>query len=139
MQETLFTCTSCGEDKPENDYYKAPSRASGRSGYCKGCMRAKSKAWQQANPERTILHSRRAYLKRAFGMTLEEYDEMCAKVGHACEACGGNEDVLCIDHDHSTGEIRGILCADCNKALGFARDNPKALAGLLHYLMSRAA
>lgn len=53
-----------------------------------------------------------------------------------CEVCG-NKRKLCIDHDHTTGKFRGLLCICCNSALGFAKDNPEILKKLISYLASK--
>ena len=50
-----------------------------------------------------------------------------------CEVCGKDGKIV-YDHDHKTGKFRGWICEDCNKALGFARDNPKTLILLSAYL-----
>lgn len=76
----------------------------------------------------------KAYLyniKYSYGLTKEEYE----KLPKFCEVCGSTER-LCIDHDHSTGRVRGILCARCNIALGMLRDNPVYIDKLKEYLIN---
>lgn len=51
-----------------------------------------------------------------------------------CEACGDIVDKLCVDHDHATGNVRGALCDNCNKALGLLKDSPDRIRQLLEYL-----
>lgn len=53
-----------------------------------------------------------------------------------CGSCGDTESRIHIDHDHDTGKVRGALCAPCNKALGFLRDDPDKILALLSYLRS---
>lgn len=73
------------------------------------------------------LADRRSHLKRKFGMTIEQYDEMLAAQGGGCFICGRppREDMsLHVDHDHSTGAVRGILCFRCNNALADFGEDP---------------
>lgn len=66
---------------------------------------------------------------RNYDITEEEYD----KLPKYCQVCG-ETDNLCIDHDHTTGRVRGVLCMRCNLALGQLRDNPILIKNLLNYL-----
>lgn len=52
---------------------------------------------------------------------------------NACQVCGSDKK-LCIDHDHESGRVRGVLCDNCNKALGHAKDDIETLKGLVSYL-----
>lgn len=67
-----------------------------------------------------------------YGLTPEQFDILPTK----CEVCGSNSR-LCIDHDHSTGLYRGVLCQSCNLALGHLHDNPDNIIRLLNYLRER--
>ena len=67
------------------------------------------------------------HLKRTFGLTLEQYQELLERQGGGCAICGRTPKQegrsLSVDHDHHTGEIFGILCMSCNKILvGHIRD-----------------
>lgn len=66
-----------------------------------------------------------------YGLSFEEVVSL-RETTH-CECCG-DEAELVIDHNHSTGEVRGMLCGPCNKALRFARDDPDRLRLLIKYL-----
>jgi hypothetical protein len=56
-----------------------------------------------------------------------------------CAICGGLEDsVACLDHDHSSGEVRGVLCSPCNLLLGLAKDSPERLLAAAEYLRGRS-
>lgn len=63
-----------------------------------------------------------------------EYDRLVAKQNGCCASCGEQTDALVVDHDHSTGKVRGLLCHPCNKALGFLRDDPSRIQRLYSYL-----
>lgn len=75
---------------------------------------------------------KRSIIKKKYGITLEEYAGM--KLG-GCQVCGSQE-VLHIDHDHTTGKVRGCLCNHCNIALGHMKDNPVLLRKLADYIES---
>ena len=99
--------------------------------------------WLKNHPERAQYHKRKAHLKK-HGITPERYEEMWAEQ----EGCCANPRCLApfrmrapdfraalpVDHDHETGQVRGLLCHPCNAALGNARDNIERLLGLAEYL-----
>jgi len=66
------------------------------------------------------------------------YKEMLSGQGDVCAVCKGKCPTgkrLAVDHDHSTGQVRGLLCSRCNTALGLLRDSPANIGSLLDYLM----
>jgi len=81
---------------------------------------AARKLWNEM-PERRE-NDRRKKLKARFGITLEQYDEMFNAQDGACKICKNPETIenrrLAVDHDHSTGKIRGLLCFKCNTIVG---------------------
>jgi Recombination endonuclease VII len=85
---------------------------------------------------------RRQNLKRAGGMSPEEYDEMYERQGGCCALCGepsGNGPMLCVDHDHKTGRRRELLCHNCNRGLGLLGDDPTRLRAAADYVEKWAA
>lgn len=81
--------------------------------------------------------SRRYYFSRQYGLTPDQVDEM-AQAG--CAICGthawtGRHKGPHVDHDHTTGAVRGILCHECNTGLGKFRDNPDLLERAVAYLL----
>lgn len=96
-------------------------------------------------------NERRYKLKKYYGITEEGYNSMYMSQGGLCASCGraeksnvggpGNKGKqiirnLSVDHNHSTGAIRGLLCTGCNAALGFVDDDPIFVQKLLNYLLS---
>jgi Autographiviridae endonuclease VII len=69
-----------------------------------------------------------------YGISLEGYRALEARQGHACAICRRPSRVLCIDHCHVTGRVRGLLCRKCNSALGFCDDDPRLLRAAMAYL-----
>jgi hypothetical protein len=87
------------------------------------------------------------HIERAYGITIEQYDEMLARQDGVCAICRGEETrtmagtvlALCVDHDHETGRVRGLLCHPCNMLLGFARDDEERLQAAVRYLSEGGA
>lgn len=99
--------------------------------------RVSNKAWRAANPDR--VHD--SYLKRTYGITLEQYRAQMEKQGHACAICKkkfasefGKE--IHVDHDHKTGQFRGLLCHEHNTMLGLAQEDVQILLSAIAYLRS---
>ena len=93
-----------------------------------------------ANPEKAKQQDWKYYLKKKFKITPEEVELMWIGQKGFCANDGCNATLqkgksgACIDHDHKTGDIRGILCRTCNLALGHAKDDVDVLYGLILYL-----
>lgn len=86
----------------------------------------------------------RGHLERTFGITAEEYQKILDVQGGVCAICqrakGTGRKKLAVDHDHITGEVRGLLCASCNRGvLGHLRDDPDAFRRAMAYLASPPA
>ena len=80
-------------------------------------------------------HRRDLSLWSNYRITLIQYEEMLARQGGVCASCRDAK-ATDVDHCHSTGVVRGILCHACNKGLGYFRDNPEKLAAAIAYLSS---
>jgi hypothetical protein len=83
--------------------------------------RAAYRRWEQDNPEKVVLKNRKRTCSRR-GITLEEYADLLTKQEGRCALCRTADPgrrSWCIDHDHKTGKIRGLLCWKCNVALGW--------------------
>lgn len=82
-------------------------------------------------------HSFERKLIREYRIDLHDYALMWVAQGCACATCHVHFDEtvrVCVDHCHSTGQVRGLLCDPCNKALGQVKDNPQRLRNLATYL-----
>ena len=78
---------------------------------------------------------RRRRLKR-YGLSVADYAKMCKRQHGACAICKKSHGVLCVDHCHACGKVRGLLCAKCNSALGFCNDSPERLLAAAAYLQA---
>lgn len=89
-------------------------------------VRANKKAWERANPEKVKQYR----IKNLYGLSSEEYDALQKE----CALCGATERLV-VDHNHDTGEVRGVLCHKCNLGLGMFNDDTALLFRAIDYLM----
>lgn len=95
--------------------------------------RAGRREYARKNRER----EREGHLLRRFGITLNEKQAIITAQGGVCGICGGgfNQNIrACVDHDHTTGVVRGVLCTLCNTMIGSARENESILLRAIDYL-----
>jgi hypothetical protein len=136
-------CTRCGEFKPRSDFSKHAVAKGGVQSTCKPCSSIVARIRNKKNPLRHAEIQRNAKLKAAHGITSSDYQEMLEQQNGKCAICGttdpGGRMGLCgpvfhVDHCHSSGKIRGLLCHSCNVGLGNFRDSVTALANAIAYL-----
>lgn len=94
--------------------------------------RAQHNAWNRANAEKV----RASRLRRQYGLTLAEYNRMLDKQHGFCAICPDKLTSPCVDHDHKTGKVRGLLCHKCNVAIGLLRESPAICASAESYLLN---
>jgi hypothetical protein len=123
-------CTSCSEVLPLDRFYRDESTRSGRMAYCKQCTAVSNREWCENNPG----FGWRRHLKKQYGLTENDYQQMLAKQQRACALCQVSGKRLHVDHDHATGRVRGLLCSGCNMALGKFRDSPELLLRAARYV-----
>lgn len=75
----------------------------------------------------------RYYRRSKYGFTEKSYQEFLDNHKRKCALCSSDKDLV-IDHDHATGDVRGLLCSHCNKGLGYFKDNKEALMKGVKYL-----
>lgn len=93
------------------------------------------KRWRTKNPDSRHYE----HVKKRYGLTREQYDALLHLQNGLCAICrrgpeGSGKQRLTVDHDHRTGEVRGLLCNHCNAALGNFRDDPLVLRAAITYL-----
>ncbi len=107
-------------------YRKRPEVKERRKEYCK------------KNKDNIAKRTKEHHLKIKYGITLEDYKELLKQQGGVCAICRKNENrkikFLSVDHDHKTGEVRGLLCNYCNSTLGYSKDNIDRLLKCAEYL-----
>ena len=158
-------CRKCGREKPLEEFYKMAGMRDGHRNECKACnlaakarrhqanpepVRERARRWKRENPERDAANQaafrtsgkkrvsdRKSHLRRKFGISLEDYEQLLQDQGGRCAICERppREDIaLHVDHEHGTGRIRGLLCFRCNNALGDLGDSRERLDAAAEYL-----
>lgn len=122
-------CTKCSETKELKYFYKDKAFKDGHRAQCKSCDNKR----RLGNP------SVKNYdLKRQYGITLSDYETMKTEHNSCCAICGLSEDrlgySLCVDHNHTSLEVRGLLCKGCNLVVGNAREDKTILLKAIEYL-----
>jgi hypothetical protein len=91
-------------------------------------------SWNQLNRDK----NRNSALLRRYNITLDEYNQILSNQDNKCAICkkeqSTNGRALHVDHCHTTGTVRGLLCYECNSLLGYARDNATILNQAVQYL-----
>lgn len=134
---TRKICSKCDRDLPYSAFGK-----NGR-GLRPDCRDCHNKNWEYYKQIAQPLQ-RDNHIKRSYGLTREEYQSLFDKQQGLCASCGLPQAVshygkmlpLAVDHDHKTGEVRGLLCISCNRALGYLFDDPERIEALLRYARS---
>ena len=90
---------------------------------------------RQTRTEKQRTQTRNSHLQTKFQISLEEYNQRFAHQGERCAICGGKTvRLLAVDHNHETGQFRGLLCHNCNVGLGLFHDNVTLLLEAAAYL-----
>jgi len=99
-------------------------------------LREKNTIYRKNNPNIAYLSRRKAQLKRKFNLSLNDYNILLEKQKGVCNICKIKETTkaLCVDHNHTTGEIRGLLCSNCNRGIGLLKDDIVLLKEAIKHL-----
>lgn len=131
----MKVCKACGQPKARKEF---PAE---KGLVCKPCWADRMRKWRRENIERVTAKQKeanrrrkknkpseyyrerwKASLKTRYGIGIEKYEEMLIAQDGRCGICAAqvaNDRNLDVDHDHSTGEVRGLLCTRCNQGVGF--------------------
>ena len=121
-------CPDCDAVKPLVAFPRTHASRSGVYTYCKPCHNIRGKAAKDK-----VGGSRTYHLKRRYGITAEEAEEMLVAQGGLCAICR-TAPAAHVDHDHDTGEVRELLCFNCNGGLGQFKDDPEVLRAAADYV-----
>jgi len=129
-------CRLCGIEKDEVDFYQFFDRWTDRhylSARCKPCHQE-----YRRESSTTSRNRKSEKLRLRYGMTYEQWETMREAENYSCMICGITEEELGkrldVDHCHSSGKVRGLLCNPCNTVLGHARDKIEILEAAVVYL-----
>lgn len=99
-----------------------------------------SAEWRKKNPDK----AKNWNLQKNYGITINDFNEMYVQQEGKCGICSGSikragmrydSDVAVVDHCHTTKKVRGLLCHNCNRGLGYFKDNPELLEAAKGYLL----
>ncbi len=132
-------CSKCKVYKPFSQFPKAPDSVNrgGVATYCLTCKGERNKQTYDPTKQRARI------LKARFHITSEEYDRLYARQGGVCAICqqpetalsrNGTVPPLAVDHDHATGEVRGLLCMRCNLLLGMIEKDYDRVEKMFEYI-----
>jgi hypothetical protein len=138
IRDSLGRLTKCSLHIPRRET---------KYGNCRQCSLDRSKEWRLKNKDKVIANSRIQNKKqhlRKFNLTQEDYNRLEIACGNKCSICLGSQTYkikgqtrrLDIDHCHKTGKVRGLLCSNCNRAIGLLKDDVKVLSQAIEYLKS---
>jgi NAD+--asparagine ADP-ribosyltransferase len=160
------TCPQCKTEKPHSEYHFDKHTKSKLSCYCKSCKSAyinknrdkilelkrkhylinkerrikMAKEWQKNNKDKYTKITKNSSLKRNYGISLDDYNNLLLKQNNKCVICQIDANSLAyklaVDHNHLTKKVRGLLCHNCNRALGGLKvdSNPENIIRALNYL-----
>ena len=97
------------------------------------------KDYRAENPEKFAQYRKTWNLKNKYNLTPEEHQALLESTNNSCTICKSTDLPLVVDHCHTTGDVRGVLCNFCNTGLGHFRDDPKRLSNAIEYLKSTSS
>lgn len=97
-------------------------------------MQAYRRKHHKRHKDKINAETRNRYYMRVFGLTAIQYDAKIASANGVCEICHKGLDKPVLDHNHETGQVRGVLCGNCNTGIGMLGDSPDILASAITYL-----
>jgi Recombination endonuclease VII len=138
----MKTCTKCKCEKDLSEFNKNKSEKDGLQKWCKSCRteynyskRDYQSEYQKRYRDFNVLELRDYRLKKIYGISLDDYNEILAKQGDGCAICGTSLNHSGhVDHCHTTGMVRGVLCSQCNTAIGKFKDDIELLDNAIAYL-----
>lgn len=140
-------CTKCGKEKPIKEFYRHEYHKDKHTTRCKQCILLKQAEYRNENREiynaraRLYHHKnknkqRNGKLKHNYNLTLEQKQRLYVSQNSRCAICYSPIEFnkICVDHDHITRKIRGLLCSKCNFAIGLFNHSPINLISARIYL-----
>lgn len=134
-------CTVCKGLGDASQFYRSKKSSDGLQYRCKYCDNLARKKYRLNNPESSLASQRRRNYKHKYGITVHEYDKILERQKGCCAICKATTSSgphgsqrLAIDHCHDTGKVRGLLCNNCNRAVGLFKDDLTVLHSAIQYL-----
>lgn len=136
MQVPTKQCSKCHLWLPYDRFNSHPGTRDKLDNRCKTCFALQRKGRYDSRK------ARKNALRREFGITQNQYDQMFVQQNGLCAICKkpevsriNNSKIKClaVDHDHKTGDVRALLCSKCNTSLGCMKEDPERIKALLAY------
>jgi len=142
-------CKKCGTEKPLESF-RVDKRRGTHRGSCRDCDKEYLRKWVAENKGKVREASKArprdrrdrwsCHLRRKYGLEPKDYDRMFAAQEGKCAICktpspGGRSSRFNVDHCHSSGLVRGLLCNQCNTAIGALQDDPRRMISAIIYLL----
>lgn len=133
-------CTVCKKYRLTTDYYKCTAKKDGISYRCKKCDDKARQKWRNENPEKSRESAKFRNIKCKYGLSKKAYNDLLELQNNKCAICKTdnprtlNTLSFCVDHDHKTNKVRGLLCSLCNRSLGFLKDDIQIVKSMMEYL-----
>ena len=155
-------CSKCGGNKSLNDFHTRKVSKDGRAYLCKECNNRRNKKYSESKQGKKVIETyyrknrdkilqrgrahyrtergrdvkRRGHFKQRYGITLEQHEQLYVIQNGCCKICGEPVayDKVCVDHDHKTNMIRGLLCNRCNTGIGLLGDTLEKIMRAVRYL-----
>lgn len=137
----MYYCSDCKTHKDPENFSKNKSKKTGFHNICKPCSNNRKAMYNIEYPEKR----RQSQIKYDFGISWEMYELKFKSQNGCCAICAtplklhkgidSDFDVACVDHNHQTGEVRGLLCTDCNLGLGKFKDSLTFIQSASEYLV----
>ena len=105
-------CSRCLRVLAVVDFHKQPSGRFGRHSWCRSCANAAQKMSRAKHGRPPA--KKQWNLRRRYGLTVQNVTDMRAAQGGMCAICRADMRRECVDHDHASGKVRGLLCHSCN-------------------------
>ena len=126
-------CSECGIVQSLSSFSRDKHHFTGHKSACKSCAKKHFSAWRSANLDRARKTDRVSHYMRKYGLPIEKATALAESRAGICEICM-TPSHLVVDHCHSTGKVRGMICGACNSALGYARESISTLRSLIRYI-----
>jgi hypothetical protein len=131
-------CQMCNKTKSTTEFFKRGRSKDGFGSYCKPCKLEKNSTSWRKNRNKHLDQRKDAHLKKLYGIGIKEFKKMLSEQKGMCAICLTKDNYgkkLAVDHCHTTGKIRGLLCNRCNRAIGLLDDDKDRVLRMHKYLI----
>lgn len=143
----MINCTKCGELKNETQFRPRPKLKRGYNSWCRECENLETRKKYKPKPKKVVikdneytkLNNLKRMLKHRYNLEYSDYLLMYEQQNKCCAICNepkelGGHKGLQVDHSHETNEVRGLLCRNCNVAIGYLKENKEIILNIINYL-----